>query len=330
MEIAKAVVLAGPACGDRPWPSAPAGPKHLVPVANRPILFHNLEALRGNGLLEAVIAVGPDDGDEIERAVGDGSDWELVVRFADFAPEVGVAGALAACRDFVADEPVVVQHGDALLRDRIHAQIRAFARDEVDALALRLSRPAVGDRHADTPAYLFSPRAVAMLLDCSERLADPLDVVRASGGEVRIERVSGCLPCHGDQDALLESNRRVLERLIADVDEASLRDCEIQGPVIVHPTARLERSVVRGPAILGPRCSLTDAYVGPFSSIGADVVIEGSEIEHSIVFDGAQIRFVGARLESSVIGRNARVVRRFRPPSALRISIGDGAEVALS
>lgn len=330
MEIAKAVVLAGRAFADPPWPSAPSGPKHLVPVANRPILFHNLEALRGSGLLEAVIAVNPGDGEAIERAVGDGSDWELAVRFADFVPEVGLAGALAASGDFLDGEPVVVQHGDALLRERIHSHIQAFARERLDALALRLSRPAAGQRHAATPAYLLSPRAVSMLLDRTEPFADPVALVRARGGAVRVEYVEGCLPCHGGQDALLDSNRRLLEKLTPDVDDAFMRDCEIQGAVVVHPTAQLQRSLVRGPAIIGPRCRLTDAYVGPFSSIGADVVIEGAEIEHSIVLDGAELRFVGTRLESSVIGRNARIVRGFGLPSAMRISIGDEAEVALS
>ena len=67
---------------------------------------------------------------------------------------------------------------------------------------------------------------------------------------------------------------------------------------MVHPTARLENSLVRGPAIIGPRARLRDAYVGPYTSIGADVVMEGAEIEHSIVFSGAELRYVGARLES--------------------------------
>ena len=43
----------------------------------------------------------------------------------------------------------------------------------------------------------------------------------------------------------------------------------------------------------------------------------------------AQLRFVGSRLESSVIGRGARVVRGFDLPAATRVSLGDGAEIIL-
>ena len=74
---------------------------------------------------------------------------------------------------------------------------------------------------------------------------------------------------------------------------------------------------------------MTDAYIGPYSSIGAGVVIEGTEIEHSIVLPEAELRFVGTRLESSVIGRGARIVRGFDLPGAIRVSVGDGAEVIL-
>jgi glucose-1-phosphate thymidylyltransferase len=330
MEIAKALVLAGRTLADCPWPSAPAGPKHLVPVANQPILFHNLEALRGAGMLEATIAVDAGDGGAIERAVGDGSYWQLNVRYADCAPYVGLLGALAAARENLDDEPVIVQQGDALLQSRMQPYIHAFARETVDVLSLRLRSAMGGDARAVTPAYLLSPRAVSILLDRPMASTDPVAAIRARGGVVQVEYVDGCLPCHGGQEALLESNRRLLDGLVSDVEPSCMRDNEIQGAVVVHPTARLQRCIVRGPAIIGPGCQLTDAYVGPFSSIGSRVVIEGAEIEHSIVLPGAEIRFVGARLESSVIGRNARIVRGFGLPSAMRISVGDGAEVSLT
>lgn len=329
MEIAKAVVLTGRSPDDRPWPSVRSMPKPLVPVANRPMIFHNLEALRRAGVLEATIVVEPDAASAIRRAVGDGSNWGLGVRYAEFPPHIRIDDALGRTRDFVGDEPVLVQRAGALLRERIHPFIAAFASERLDALALRL--PAAADANAGLDGgWLLSPRAISILTKGDTRDADPLAHVHAEGGHVRVQDVDGCLPCQGTQEALLEANRRMLEELVPDVDPACLERSEVQGPVIVHPTARIESSLVRGPAIVGPRTCLRDAYVGPYTSIGADVVIEGAEIEHSIVFSGAQLRYVGARLESSVIGEGARVTRSFRIPGAVRLSIGDGAEVALS
>lgn len=328
MEIAKALILAGHGREQGPWPTASGGSRHLFPVANRPILFHNLAALGAAGVLEAAILTHGDPGEAIQRAVGDGGEWDMSVRYAEWRSSVGLRGALVAAREFVGDEPVLVQQGDALLRDRVHVHIAGFARARLDALELCLAVPDAQRVGAATLGYLLSPRAVS-ILTAGPQQADPLVRVRADGGRVAVQQVDGCRLDHGDLQTLLEGNRRMLEDLAASVDPASLESCTVQGAVEVHPTAQVRRTLLRGPAIIGPRARVTDAYVGPYTSIGAGVVIEGSEIEHSVVLPDAELRFVGTRLDSSVIGRGARVVREFQVPGAVRMSIGDEAEVVL-
>jgi glucose-1-phosphate thymidylyltransferase len=306
-------------------------PKALVPVANRPILFHNLEALRRAGLLEATIAVDPETASAIRGAVGDGSDWDLTIRYLDLPADMRLGGALATARDFINDEPILVQHAGALLRERIQPHIAAFADERLDAMTLRLrSYARAGDDAATIGGWMLSERGVAMLAGGDVAGVDPVAFVREHGGQARVQDVDGCLSCHGGQDILLEANRRMLEDIVPDFAPDSLQGSELQGPVNIHPTASVQGSLIRGPAIIGPRAVVKDAYIGPYTAIGADVVVEGTEIEHSIVFPGAELRFVGTRLETSIIGKGARVVRSFGVPNALRLSIGDGAEVALS
>jgi glucose-1-phosphate thymidylyltransferase len=329
VEIAKALILAGRTRHDRPWPSVRSGPKHLVPVANRPIIFHNLESLRRAGLLEATIALEPENARAIMAAVGDGSAWHLSVRYVRWQPASGVGGALAAARDFVRDEPVLVEPADALYREHLHPHISTFADEHLDAMALRLpGAPCNGGGEPVAGAYLLSRRAIALLLD--DPRAEPMAGVREHGGDVRVQDSDGCLPCHGGQERLLEGNRRMLEELRGSADPANHASCEFQGTVRIHRTARLDHTLIRGPAVIGPGARLSHAYVGPYTSIGANVTVEGSQVEHSIVLDGAALLHVGTRLESSVIGRRARVTRSFAPPDAMRLSIGDGAEVTLS
>jgi glucose-1-phosphate thymidylyltransferase len=328
MKIPKALILAEHERDERT--KSPALSRHLFPVANRPILVHNLEALRAAGIDEAAIFAEPQVADEIRSAVGDGRHWGLTVRYADWDARAGVSGALAAGRDFIGGEPVVVQHGDALLRERLHSHMSAFDREELDALALRLPHPPAGSLRRRTPWYLLSPRAISMLADGRKAAANPVAGVRARGGRVRIQVVDGCVPGEGDDDELLESNRRHLEGLVAAVDPASLEGCTVQGSVDVDPTARIRGTLLRGPLIIGPGAQVTDSYIGPYTSIGAGVVLEGTEIEHSIVLPEAELRFVGTRIESSVIGRRARIIRDFQLPAAMRMSIGDGAEVVLT
>jgi glucose-1-phosphate thymidylyltransferase len=328
MEIAKALILAGRTGDDTPWPGAP-GSRHLFPVANRPILFHNLEALRAAGLIEATILADRDGGEAIASAVGNGARWGLNVRYAEWHASDGLHAALAIGRDFIGGESVVVEHGDALLRERLHGHVSTFAHERLDALALRLDRPVVPLTGQLTPGYLLSPRAVSILLDDHAEMANPLARLRARGGRVRVENVDGCLPCHGNLEGLIEGNRCMLERLPTCVHAHSLENSTVHGPVDVHPTAKIRRSLLRGPVIIGPGATVTDAYIGPYTSIGAGVVVEAAEIEHSIVLPEAELRFVGGRLESSVIGRGARIVRGFDLPAAMRVSLGDGAEVIL-
>jgi glucose-1-phosphate thymidylyltransferase len=172
--------------------------------------------------------------------------------------------------------------------------------------------------------------AASLDLDLEHVLETLVERVRQRGGRVVTCCATDWWRFRGGTEALLEGNRFALETLRADYDRAQLIDSKIQGAVIVHPEARITSSVVRGPAIIGARARVRDAYVGPFTSIGEDVAIEGAEIEHSVVLPGASISHLGGRLEASVIGPRSRVFRDFRLPRALRLTLGEGAEVSLA
>ena len=104
---------------------------------------------------------------------------------------------------------------------------------------------------------------------------------------------------------------------------------EILGKVVVEAGARLTRSTVRGPAIIGRDAQIEDAYIGPFTSIGDGVTVRGSEVEHSILLEGASVVGVGGRIESSLIGRNASIYRTAAKPRSFNFMLGDRSEVGL-
>jgi glucose-1-phosphate thymidylyltransferase len=331
MQTARAVLLAFPASGGRPWSSAGSSPKLLMPVATRPILFHALDALRAAGIADVAVLGQPAVLAMLCEAVGDGRRWQLRVTFHESVAPLGVREALAAMSAFVGGAPVVVQHADALLRAGLGGPLVAFREGKLDALAICFTARQV-PRTVVAPvaaAYILSPHAVT-LMRTGPTAADPLARLRRQGGRARVAEVDGCLVCHGEEAMLLDANRQALAGLQSDVPESTLEECEIQGSVVIHPTARLCNTLVRGPAIIGAHAVVVNSYVGPYTSIGADTHIEGTEIEHSIVMEGARLAFVGSRLETSVIGRGARIARRFDMPHAVRLSIGEGADVALS
>jgi glucose-1-phosphate thymidylyltransferase len=106
-------------------------------------------------------------------------------------------------------------------------------------------------------------------------------------------------------------------------------DSTTHGRVIIEPGARLERSTVRGPAIIGAGAQLTDCYIGPYTAVGTGCVIERAEVEHSILLEGSAVRGLDGRMESSLLGRNVQIGRSDGQPRAYRFMVGDNSEIGI-
>jgi glucose-1-phosphate thymidylyltransferase len=337
MEIAKAVVLAADCRGEEPWPSLGQPARQLAPVANKPVLFHHLDALKSAGVHEAAVVTDATTHASINKAVGDGSAWGLEVSYVDGDEHTDVLD-LAAVAEFAGSASLVVQHGDVLLRERLSALWEHFADSALDALVLLPGRGCDGE--ADPAGagralagYIIGPHALIALRRGSDEPGprdDVLERLRSLGARIEVRDVDAWLPCRGTTDALLAANREMLDDVASDHQAERVFGSEIQGRLILHPSAEIHDSVIRGPAAVGPRTRIANSYIGPYTSIGADVDIDCVEVEHSIILDGAQIRFVGTRIEGSLIGPGTHIVRDFRVPRALRLSVGERAQIALS
>jgi NDP-sugar pyrophosphorylase family protein len=134
----------------------------------------------------------------------------------------------------------------------------------------------------------------------------------------------------GTVDGVLEANTIALDGLKRGRVGVDLSDATVQGRVQIDPSAELAGAKLRGPVFIGPGARLIETYVGPYTTIGAGVTLEGVEIEHSIVLPGAQIRYPGRRLEASLVGEGAHIGRDYTLPSALRVRVGPGSEIQLS
>jgi glucose-1-phosphate thymidylyltransferase len=327
------------------------GPLEAMPLAGRPLIAHSLDALASIGIRDVGVVVSPAVAEPIRVVVRDGSDWGLRVSYIRRSVPLGLVHGLLAARDFLAGASAVVLRGDVLatsnleqVRDQLTdsapdavvlvdrgqddgARRLAAVPDTVDAgardlqpLGLLARSDALVGAAADTPVAWHGER----------ELTDVVDRLVQTGGRARAHAVSGWWRFGGSPADLIDGNRIALADLKADYSDASLTQTEVQGAVVIHPTASAELAVIRGPVVIGPRVEIRDAYIGPFTSIGADAVIESAEIEHSLVLPGAHIMRLGRRLESSVIGYGARVSRDFALPRALRLNIGSSAEVCLS
>ena len=182
--------------------------------------------------------------------------------------------------------------------------------------------------------YLFDSRvheAVASIEPSARgelEITDAIQWLVDSGYRVRTEILEGWWIDTGKLTPLLEANRLLLETVERRIDGEVDPQSEIDGRVIVDEGARVIRSRIRGPAAIAAGTTIVDSFIGPFTAIGRDCEIDGSEIEHSVILEGCRVIRAG-RLEDSLLGQHVEVTRSDRRPRATRLMVGDHGSIDL-
>jgi glucose-1-phosphate thymidylyltransferase len=352
----KGLILSG-GKGTRLRPLTHTSAKQLVPVANKPVLFYGIEAMAAAGIREVGIIIAPETGDEIRSAAGDGSRFGVSIEYIEQDAPLGLAHAVLTAEPFLGGSPFVMYLGDNLLRNGIVDLVDTFRTEQPDALILltpvpdpqhygvaelvdgRVARLVEKPKEPKTDlalvgVYMFTPSIfeAARAIEPSGRgeleITDAIQTLVDGGKRVDPHIVHGWWKDTGQVQDMLEANRLILDDLMEQVD-GELVESRVEGRVVIAEGARLERTTVRGPAIVGRGSRLTDAYIGPYTAVGEDVTIEKAELEHSIVMSGSAISDLEYRIEASLIGKNVRIGRGPALPKAYRFVVGDSADVQI-
>jgi len=318
----------------------------LVSVANRPLIAHALDWLADGGIRQVAIVASDRIAERAWEAAGDGSDRSFRTSWLHQFPGESLGESFQALTGFVQDEPFVLHLADSLASESFARVLGDSEVRDVGAVFLtHRSAPALapvvdltsrrctdGGDGAGVAVMGGGVLATTATVDGrpGTELSELADHLTGIGGDVEFRSAAAWWRFRDATDVMLEGNHFALERLCGAPVEAELTDSKVQGPVQIDASARLISSTVRGPAVIAPGVCLDSAYVGPFTSIGPNVLIEGAEIENSIVLAGASVTHLSTRLEASVIGPNARIFRDFRLPRAMRLNVGQGAEVAIT
>src|SRR5215210_2567074 len=353
----KGLILSG-GKGTRLRPLTHTSAKQLVPVANKPVLFYGIEAMAEAGIEEVGIIIAPETGGEIREAAGDGSRFGVRIEYIEQDAPLGLAHAVLTAEAFLGDSPFVMYLGDNLLRNGIVALVDTFRTEQPDALILLTPVPdpehygvaeldgenrvarlvekpeepktdlALVGVYMFTPAIFDAARAIEPSWRNELEITDAIQTLVDRGLRVDPHIVHGWWKDTGQVHDMLEANRLILDDLDERV-EGELIDTRVEGRVVIEAGARLERSTVRGPAVIGAGSRLVDAYIGPYTAIGENVTIERAELEYSIVLSGSSVRDLEGRIEASLIGRNVAIRRSPALPKAYRFVAGDNAEIEI-
>jgi glucose-1-phosphate thymidylyltransferase len=352
----KALILAG-GRGTRLRPITHTSAKQLVPVANKPILFYGIEAIRDAGIRDIAIIVG-DTADEVKKAVGDGSQFGTRIDYIHQEAPLGLAHAVKIARDYMQGDSFVMYLGDNLLSGGISRLVDEFAKGKYDAqiLLTRVKNPGdfgvaelKGDRvvgleekpkrpksdYALVGVYMFTPS----IFEATEKIkpsargeleiTDAIQYLIEHGYHVQSHIVEGWWKDTGKLEDMLDANRMVLTGMATRVETRQLEDSELHGHIHLEDGVEVKGSILRGPCIVGRGARIINAYVGPFTSIGPGSHVENSEVENSIILENCRILDIGSRLSDSLIGRNVVLRRGTKPPRAYRLMVGDNSEITV-
>jgi glucose-1-phosphate thymidylyltransferase len=355
----KALVLCA-GKGTRLRPITHTGAKHLLPIANKPILFYVLDNIVDIGIQDIGIVISPDTGDDIRRAVGEGERWNASVSYIIQERPGGLAHAVRTARDFLRNSPFLMYLGDNLIGAGLKSFCDKFTQSGADAQILikPVDNPSsFGIATMDTngrvialeekPKNPASNLAIVGVYLFSPEIHQSIDRIRPSWrGELEItDAIQDLLSRHrkvlgdvieewwldtGKKDDLLQANAVVLDEWIkrsveGQVDEAS----SVLGRVVVPKSSRVINSRIRGPAVLGEHVLIENSFVGPFSSIGDHARVSNSAVEHCVILERCEIADI-ERLEDSLLGKCSKVIRANRNShNVLRLMVGDDSVVEM-
>ncbi len=354
----KGLILSG-GKGTRLYPITYTSAKQLVPVANKPILFRVIEAIRDANITDIGIVVG-DTAKEVKEAVGTGKRWDVQITYIQQDQPLGLAHAVKISQEYLGNDKFVMFLGDNVIQGGISNLISEFEGSGYDCQVVLTpvhnpSRYGVAELDAETGRIIRlveKPRdppsnlALVGIYMFSEPIWEAVRAIKPSWrGELEITDAIQYLVEHGykvhpyihrgwwidtgEPDKMLEANDLVLDEIEHRIEGYVDRDSQVNGKVTIEKGAEIINSRVRGPAIIGEDTRVVNSYVGPFTSIYHHVLIENSEIEHSIVLEHSHILDIPYRIADSLIGRNSVITRSPIKPKALKMTLGDHSNVGI-
>jgi|Deesub1362A_J573_1020465.scaffolds.fasta_scaffold00550_26 glucose-1-phosphate thymidylyltransferase len=337
----KALILAG-GSGTRLRPLTYALPKHLLPIANRPVIEYGIEAILRLGIREIGIVVGKETSGPLQAHLGNGQRWGGRFTYIFQEEPKGLAHCVLCSKDFLGSDLFVMYLGDNLFQDSLEGLLnafeeaeacaaitvkevpdpRAFGVAELDPLGkvrrlvekpkappsnLAVLGAYVFDRHIVEAAKEIQPswRGELEITDAIQKLID-------EGCEVVAHQVHGWWKDAGKPEDLLVANRLVLEGLQGLRDEGAQVDerSRLQGAVVLGEGVLVEESEIVGPAIIGEGAQIVRSWIGPYTAVGPCCYLVKARVEDSILMDGVRVEGSSWPLKGCIIGAKAGIVLR--------------------
>lgn len=354
----KGLILSG-GKGTRLYPLTYTRAKQLIPVANKPVLWRVIEAIREANIDEIGIIIG-DTGPEIRESVGDGSKFGVKITYIEQPQALGLAHAVKTAESFLGTDRFVMFLGDNVLQGGISPLIEDFANHpewNSQIVLTKVDDPRaygvaqLGDdgrivrlveKPKDPPSnlalvgiYMFDSHIFEAVNAIQPSWRNELEITDAiqwlvtNGYTVYPHVHEGWWIDTGKPIDMLRANSFVLEELHPVVKGFVDGNSNVDHRVYVEEGAQIINSTIRGPAAIGKDARIVNCYIGPFTSIYHHVTMENCEIEHSIVLENTTLKDIESRILDSLIGRNVTVEHAPSRPKSVKLVLGDHSKLGI-
>ena len=345
--------------GTRLRPLTHTSAKHLIPIANKPVLFYAIEAIRDCGIKDIGIIIG-ETGEDIKNELREGSKWGVNISYIEQKEALGLAHAVSVAGDFLGEEKFLMYLGDNLLKNGVERYADKFIQGNYNAFVLltEVDNPrqfGVAElkegrvvRVVEKPkepvsnlaligVYFFDKNVHQAIKSIRPSARGELEITDAiqwmidKGYKVGAEVIEGWWKDTGKPDDILEANCLILEDIERDVSGVKVVDetSQISGRVKIGKGSEIINSKIVGPVIIGNKVKVIDSYIGPFTSFSDGVEIRKSEIEYSVVLENTKIENIKRRMQKCLIGKGVRIYRSRDLPRIYEFILGDHSKVGL-
>jgi glucose-1-phosphate thymidylyltransferase len=363
MKIKKAI-LTGGGRATRLHPITTTVNKHLLPLANKPMIFHAIEKAVEAGIKEIYINTNPGE-TQLQKYIGDGGHWGITIEyFEQTGGPQGIAHVVQEAQKFIGKDPFLFYLSDNILLGSLKEMVDEFRVGKYDCM-LALSEvedarafgvPVFNDKKelidvlekpqnppnnfAVTGIYMYGPNVFFESyenIEPSVRGEYEISSIHSDllkrGLKVGSKEITGWWKDTGKIEDLLKASELLLDTMEphefpnhGSIDPKA----KISGNVHIGLGTQIGADVtIEGPVIVGENVALNNCNIGPYVTLSGGCEIKRATIKNSSVLDNAVID-APMNIVDSLIGKNARLIKRKDTSSeGHRMIIGDKSVIEM-
>ena len=362
----KAIITAG-GRGTRLRPLTHSNNKHLLPIANKPMILYPLEQIRDAGILDIGVIVNETRA-EIESLLGDGSKFGVRITYIFQEKPLGIGHCLKISQDFLqGTDKFVMYLGDNVSALGIKGFVDDFIKSDKNAMMSlvkvddleKLKAWGVAEIEGDKvlrveekpqnpkPNHLGGAGIYFFDSNAFKAFSGDGAIVPSARGEYEITsgvfrylidhgykvgyyNITGWWKDTGRMEDLIEANRLVLDKYDGFEIKGKIdASSKVVGDIKLGTESTIQNSNILGPVVIGENVVIKNSKIGAYTAIGDNCVIENSEIENSILMSGASLTNL-QNVTASLIGFNAKVKKNGGVPNVSSLVVGDDSVISLA